>query len=59
MRRCGLTIAIEDDEDCVVDVRCFGDTDIIQKATPAQVLANKCMEFIAKELEGEESGNDT
>lgn len=49
-RECKLRIDIEDDG-TVVDVRCTGDIDIIQKATPAQILANKCMEFIAKELE--------
>lgn len=52
MEKAKLEITIEDvgnkDE---VAVRCNGDTDIIQKATPAQVLASKCMEFIAKELE--------
>lgn len=53
MRECELTIRIQD-EDGQVDVRCTGDTDTLQKATPAQILANKCMEFIAKELEQKE-----
>jgi len=47
-----LEIFIEDIDD-EVEVKCVGDTTIIQKATPAQVLANKCMEFIAKELNKE------
>ena len=34
-----------------IEVKCIGDTTITGKATPAQILANKCMEFIAKELE--------
>lgn len=47
-----LDIFIEDVEgEDEVQVKCTGDTNILQKATPAQVLANKCMEFIAKELE--------
>lgn len=48
-----LIIFIEDTDentDGEIEVKCTGDTNISQKATPAQVLANKCMEFIAKEL---------
>ena len=52
MRDCKLEIRIQDIEG-EVDVCCVGDTDILQKATPAQRLANKCMEFISQELVGE------
>lgn len=45
-----LEIVIQDIGD-EIKVWCVGDTYIDEKATPAQVLANKCMEFIAKELE--------
>ena len=51
-REATLRIDIQD-IDGEVNVMCHGDTDIIQKATPAQVLANRCMEFIAKELESD------
>ena len=55
MKKCELNIRILDENavGCIF-VSCTGDTDITQKATPAQILANKCMEFIAKELESEE-----
>ncbi len=49
-----LKIVIEDTDentDGEIEVKCIGDTEIYQKATPAQILAHKCMEFIAKELE--------
>ncbi len=44
-----LTIIIQDSGD-EVTVACEGDTTIIDKATPAQVLANKLMETAGKEL---------
>ena len=53
MKNNRLIIEIED-IDGEVEVMCHGDTNIIQKATPAQVLANKAMKFIGKELDNHE-----
>ncbi len=52
-RICRLKIDIEDDTaNNVITVQCTGDTDIMQHATPAQVLARKVMDFIEEEIGG-------